>query len=254
MKLVSWNVNGIRACLKKGFAESVANMDCDVICIQEVKCQEDTLPDLDLGYSCSYFNYAEKRGYSGTAIFSRTRPKCVSYDIPGHDSEGRLIRLDFGSFNLVNVYVPNSGDGLRRLGYRTTEWEPAIRDYLADLMENKPLVLCGDLNVAHHEIDLRNPASNRRSAGFTDEEREQLDFLLDTGFIDSFRHFYPEKEGAYSWWSYRTRARERNAGWRIDYFLVSKTLETALKNAEIHENVHGSDHCPVGILLDITCE
>jgi len=254
MKLISWNVNGIRACLKKGFIESVTSLDADVVCLQEVKCQDDTLPELDFGYPYAYFNYAEKRGYSGTAIFSKIEPKNVTYDIPGHDTEGRVIRLDFGSFNLVNVYVPNSGDGLRRLDYRTIEWEPTIREYLSDLMADKPLVFCGDLNVAHHEIDLKNPSSNRRSAGFTDQEREQLDLLLNTGFIDCYRYFYPEEEGAYSWWSYRARARERNAGWRIDYFLVSKMLESALKNAEIHQNIHGSDHCPVGILLDINCE
>lgn len=252
MRMISWNVNGIRACLKHGFEQSVTSLDADFLGLQEIKCQEETLPVLSLDYPYSFFNYAEKKGYSGTALFARREPESVSYHIPGHNDEGRAITLHYPEFSLVNAYVPNSGDALKRLEFRTQSWEPAMRSYLSELAREKPVIYCGDLNVAHTEIDLANPDRNHRSAGFTDEEREAFGELLEAGFVDTFRHLYPQQRDAYSWWSYRTRARERNAGWRIDYFLVTPNLLPHLKDASIHTDIYGSDHCPVGILLDLS--
>ena len=251
MKFVSWNVNGLRATVKKGFYDAFAALDADFFCLQETKLQagqiEMTLPE---EYSL-FWNYAEKKGYSGTAIFTRHTPLSVQtgIGIAEHDTEGRVLTLEYEQFFLVNVYTPNAQDELRRLAYRMT-WDDAFRAYVADLDAKKPVILCGDLNVAHQEIDLKNPKTNRRNPGFTDEERGKLTHLLDAGFIDSFRHLYPEQVGAYSWWSYRGGARERNAGWRIDYFLVSKQLENNIKAAHIHADIWGSDHCPVA--LEIT--
>lgn len=222
----------------------------DFLCLQETKCQEDTLPELNLDYPFRYFKYAEKRGYSGTAILTKHEPESVSYGLPGHIGEGRLICLHYKHFALVNVYVPNSKDGLKRLDYRVTGWEPAVRDYLYELAQSIPVIYCGDLNVAHKPIDLANPDTNHRSAGFTDEERDAFQKLLDAGFIDTFRERYPALTDAYSWWSYRTRARERNAGWRIDYFLASNRLKSKIKDAAIHSDIHGSDHCPVSVQMD----
>lgn len=226
-------------------------LDADFIGLQETKCQAETLPDLGLDYPYRYFNYAEKKGYSGTAILTRHEPQNVTYHIPNHTDQGRAITLHYEDFILVNAYVPNSGDGLRRLDYRTLEWEPDMRNYLVTLAQEKPVIYCGDLNVAHREIDLANPDSNHRSPGFTDEERLEMGKLLDAGFIDTFRHLHPDTPEAYSWWSYRTRARERNVGWRIDYFVISPELAPKLKEASIFPEIHGSDHCPVGILLDL---
>ena len=252
MKFVSWNVNGLRACVTKGFEDTFRRLDADFFCLQETKMQPGQL-DLSVeGYE-SYWCSAEKKGYSGTAVFSRHRPLSVRYGLglEEHDHEGRVITLEMPAFYLVTVYTPNSQDGLRRLDYRM-EWDAAFRDYLARLDADKPVVVCGDLNVAHREIDLKNPKSNRRNAGFTDEERESFGRLLRAGFTDSFRFFYPNLEGAYSWWSYRFKAREKNAGWRIDYFLVSDRLRPALTDAAIHGDVFGSDHCPVSVEIDFS--
>jgi len=250
MKLISWNVNGIRACVKKGFLDYFNEVDADIFCIQETKLQEGQI-DLDLEGYYQYWNYAIKKGYSGTAIFTKVKPLSVTngIDIEEHDQEGRVITLEFEDFYLVNVYTPNSQRGLARLDYRQ-KWEDDFRDYLKKLEDTKPVVLCGDLNVAHKEIDLKNPKTNRKNAGFSDEEREKLTILLDSGFIDTFRYFYPDKEDAYTWWSYMAKSRERNVGWRIDYFIVSEDLKTKLKDAEIHADIMGSDHCPVVLEID----
>ena len=248
-KMISWNVNGLRACMKKGFQEYFEAADADIFCLQETKLQEGQI-DLNLPGYHQYWNYAEKKGYSGTAIFSRHAPLNVTYGLglEEHDKEGRVITLEMPDFFLVTVYTPNSQDGLKRLDYRM-QWEEAFRAYLLQLDARKPVIVCGDLNVAHREIDLKNPKSNRKNAGFTDEEREKFGILLDSGFTDTFRFFYPDREGIYSWWSYRFKAREKNAGWRIDYFLVSKRLEAQLKSATIHTEIFGSDHCPVEVDL-----
>lgn len=249
MKLISWNVNGLRACVGKGFYESIAALDADVVCLQETKLQAGQI-DLALeGYE-TYWNYADKKGYSGTAIFTRRHPLSVTYGlgIDLHDHEGRIITAEYEDFYLVTAYVPNSQDGLRRLDYRQ-QWDKDLRAYLKELETRKPVVLCGDLNVAHREIDLKNPKSNRKNAGFTDEEREGFQQLLDAGFMDTFRHFYPDQTDIYSWWSYRFRAREKNAGWRIDYFVVSEALRPLLESAAIHTEIFGSDHCPVEVVL-----
>lgn len=249
MKLISWNVNGLRACVGKGFYESIAALDADVVCLQETKLQAGQI-DLALeGYE-TYWNYADKKGYSGTAIFTRRHPLSVTYGlgIDLHDHEGRIITAEYEDFYLVTAYVPNSQDGLRRLDYRQ-QWDKDLRAYLKELETRKPVVLCGDLNVAHREIDLKNPKSNRKNAGFTDEEREGFQQLLNAGFVDTFRHFYPDQTDIYSWWSYRFRAREKNAGWRIDYFVVSEALRPLLESAAIHTEIFGSDHCPVEVVL-----
>lgn len=250
MKLISWNVNGIRACCDKGFREAFKNLDADFFCLQETKMQEGQLDLAFDGYTL-YWNYAEKKGYSGTAIFTRHQPLSVSYglDIEHHDKEGRVITLEMDNFYLVTVYTPNSQDGLKRLDYRMT-WEDDFRNYLLELDKKKPVIVCGDLNVAHKEIDLKNPKTNRMNAGFTDQEREKFQLLLDSGFIDTFRFFYPDMESIYSWWSYRFKAREKNAGWRIDYFLASKRLADKLTGAKIHTEIYGSDHCPVEVTID----
>ena len=247
MKFVSWNVNGIRACCEKGFKDIFKELDADFFCLQETKMQAGQL-DLEFEGYKSYWNYAEKKGYSGTAIFSKHEPLNVSYGlgIEEHDHEGRVITLEMPEFFLVTVYVPNSQDELRRLDYRM-QWEDAFRSYIMKLDIQKPVIICGDLNVAHKEIDLKNPKSNRRNAGFTDEEREKFSTLLDAGFTDTFRYFNPDMENIYSWWSYRFQARQKNAGWRIDYFLVSKRLEEQLTGASIHTDIFGSDHCPVEV-------
>lgn len=249
MKLVSWNVNGLRACLKKGFLESFAALDADVFCLQETKMQPGQA-ELDLPGYQEFWNSAEKKGYSGTAVFARTAPLSVSYDIghPDHTGEGRSITLEFADFYLVTVYTPNAQDGLKRLDYRL-EWEDAFRAYLADLDRKKPVVVCGDLNVAHQEIDLKNPKSNRGNPGFSDQEREKFTQLLSAGFTDTFRFLHPDLTGAYSWWSYRFHARENNAGWRIDYFLTSDRLRPRIADAAIHTDIYGSDHCPVSLKL-----
>lgn len=249
MKFISWNVNGLRACREKGFEESFRALDADCFCLQETKLQEGQIDIAFDGYE-SYWNYAEKKGYSGTAIFTRIKPLSVRYGIgvEEHDHEGRVITLEFSDFYLITCYTPNSQDGLKRLDYRMT-WEEDFRRYLKGLEATKPIVLCGDLNVAHKEIDLKNPKTNRKNAGFTDEEREKMTTLLADGFTDTFRHFYPELEGAYSWWSYRFQARKKNAGWRIDYFLTSKSLDSRLVDAKIHNEIFGSDHCPVELVI-----
>ena len=251
MKFISWNVNGLRACYGKGFEEAFRTLDADFFCLQETKMQEGQLDAAFEGYR-SYWNYAEKKGYSGTAVFTRREPLAVTYGLGAeeHDREGRVITLEMEDFFLVTVYTPNSQDELRRLDYRM-EWEDAFRQYLLGLDARKPVVVCGDLNVAHREIDLKNPKANRRNAGFTDEERGKFQALLDAGFVDTFRYFYPDLEGIYSWWSYRFRAREKNAGWRIDYFFVSARLTERLQEAKIHTEVYGSDHCPVEVVLDL---
>ena len=245
MKLISCNVNGLRACVTKGFMDFFAEADADIFCIQESKLQEGQI-QLELPGYYQYWNYAGKKGYSGTAVFTRQEPLSVSYGIgiEEHDQEGRVITLEFGDFYLVTVYTPNSQNELARLSYRM-EWEDAFLAYLKKLEEKKPVIFCGDLNVAHREIDLKNPKTNRRNAGFTDEEREKFSRLLESGFIDTFRYFYPDQEQIYSWWSYRFRAREKNAGWRIDYFCVSESLKERLVDAKILTDVMGSDHCPV---------
>ena len=245
MKFISWNVNGLRACCEKGFRESFRALDADFFCLQETKMQAGQL-DIEFDGYKSWWNYADKKGYSGTAVFSRHEPLSVSYGmgIDGHDHEGRIITLEMPEFYLVNVYTPNSQDGLARLDYRM-KWEDDFRSYLLGLEKTRPVIVCGDLNVAHKEIDLKNPKTNRRNAGFTDEERGKFTELLGSGFIDTFRHFYPDATGIYSWWSYRFRSREKNAGWRIDYFLVSEGLRDRLAGAGIHNEIFGSDHCPV---------
>lgn len=250
MKFISWNVNGLRACDGKGFRESFAALDADFFCLQETKMQAGQLDMAFEGYR-SYWNYAQKKGYSGTAVFTRHEPLCVSYGlgIDEHDTEGRVITLEMADFYLVTVYTPNSQDGLRRLDYRM-EWDDAFRHYLQELDSKKPVVVCGDMNVAHKEIDLKNPKTNCKNAGFTDEEREKFSVLLQAGFTDTFRYFHPDAEGIYSWWSYRFRAREKNAGWRIDYFLVSDRLQDKLTGASIHNEVFGSDHCPVEVDIE----
>lgn len=249
MKLVSWNVNGLRACMGKGFMDFFKEADADIFCIQESKLQEGQIT-LELPGYHQYWNYAVKKGYSGTAIFTKEEPLSVSYGLglEEHDQEGRVITLEFPDFYMVTVYTPNSQDGLARLNYRMT-WEEEFLKYLKKLEEKKPVIFCGDLNVAHKEIDLKNPRTNRKNAGFTDEEREKFSVLLENGFIDTFRYFYPDLKDAYSWWSYRFHAREKNAGWRIDYFLVSPQLKERLEDAVIYKDVFGSDHCPVALLL-----
>lgn len=248
MKFISWNVNGLRACTGKGFEEAFNTLDADFFCLQETKMQAGQL-DLQFDGYESYWNYAEKKGYSGTAIYTRRHPLSVSYGIgiEEHDREGRVITLEMDNFYLVTCYTPNSQDGLKRLDYRM-KWEDDFLAYLMRLDAVKPVIVCGDLNVAHEEIDLKNPKTNRKNAGFTDEEREKMTILLSKGFIDTFRFLYPEQE-TYSWWSYRFRAREKNAGWRIDYFLISSRLKEVLKDASIHTEIMGSDHCPVELLL-----
>ena len=250
MKFISWNVNGLRACEGKGFRDIFNEFDADFFCLQETKLQEGQIDLQFPGYE-SYWDYADKKGYSGTAIFTRHKPLSVSrgLGIDVHDHEGRAVTLEFEQFYLVTAYVPNSQDGLRRLDYRMT-WEDDFRAYLKALDERKPVVVCGDLNVAHQEIDLKNPKSNRRNAGFTDEEREKFSLLLEAGFTDTFRYFYPDKEDIYSWWSYRFKAREKNAGWRIDYFLASNRLQPQLQSAAIHTEIFGSDHCPVEVNIE----
>ena len=245
IKLISWNVNGLRACCDKGFRDIFTQLDADFFCLQETKMQEGQL-DLSFEGYTSYWNYAEKKGYSGTAIFTKHQPLQVTYGlgIDEHDHEGRVITLEMEKFFLVTVYTPNSQDGLKRLDYRMT-WDDDFRAYLQKLDQSKPVLICGDLNVAHKEIDLKNPKTNRMNAGFTDQEREKFQLLLDAGFIDTFRYFYPEQTNIYSWWSYRFKAREKNAGWRIDYFLASASLADKLKEAKIHTEIFGSDHCPV---------
>ena len=251
MKLISWNVNGIRACVGKGFLEFFKEADADIFCIQESKMQAGQL-ELDLPGYHQYWNYAEKKGYSGTAIFTKRKPLSETYGMgmEEHDKEGRVITLEFEDFYIVTVYTPNSQNELARLDYRMT-WEEAFLAYLKKLEENKPVIVCGDMNVAHKEIDLKNPKTNRKNAGFTDEEREKFSILLENGFVDTFRHFYPEQEGIYSWWSYRFKAREKNAGWRIDYFVVSDRIAKDIKEAKIHSEIFGSDHCPVEIEIEI---
>lgn len=251
MKLVSWNVNGIRAALKKGFMDFFNDVDADIFCLQEIKLSEGQL-DLELEGYHQYWNYAEKKGYSGTAVFTKEEPLHVSYgiDMEEHDHEGRVITCEYEDFFLVTCYTPNSQRGLTRLDYRMT-WEDDFRDYLNMLKNVKPVVLCGDLNVAHKEIDLKNPSSNKKNAGFTEEERTQFQNLLDVGYTDTFRHLYPDAEDRYSWWSYITKARDRNAGWRIDYFVISDDLNDAVVEADIRDDIFGSDHCPVYLELDI---
>ena len=253
MKLISWNVNGLRACVTKGFLDFFKKIDADFFCLQETKLQEGQIA-LDLEGYYQYWNYAEKKGYSGTAIFAKKEPLSVQYGmgIEEHDKEGRLITLEYENFYLVTCYTPNAQNELARLPYRM-EWEDAFRQYLLALDANKPVVICGDLNVAHKEIDLKNPKTNRNSAGFSDEEREKMTQLLESGFTDTFRYFYPNMEQIYSWWSYRFKAREKNAGWRIDYFLTSKRLDDKLKDAKIHTNIFGSDHCPVELDILLEC-
>ena len=250
MKFISWNVNGLRAVMKKGFPKIFKELDADVFCLQETKLQEGQL-SMDLpGYE-QYWNYADKKGYSGTAVFTRIKPLSAAYGmgIDEHDHEGRLITLEFNDYYFLTCYTPNSQNELARLDYRM-RWEDDFRNYLLALNAKKPVIFCGDLNVAHAEIDLKNPKSNRRNAGFSDEERAKMTELLNAGFTDTWRYFYPHKEGVYSWWSYRFKARQNNAGWRIDYFITSKALDGRLKKAEIYTAVEGSDHCPVGLIID----
>lgn len=249
MKFISWNVNGLRACEGKGFSDAFRQLDADFFCLQETKMQEGQLDLQFEGYQ-SYWNYAEKKGYSGTAIFTKHEPLNVTYGlgIDEHDHEGRVITLEMPDFYLITVYTPNSQDELRRLEYRM-RWEDDFRDYLLKLDAVKPVIVCGDMNVAHEEIDLKNPKTNRCNAGFTDEERQKFTTLLSSGFTDTFRYIYPDLEGAYSWWSYRFRAREKNAGWRIDYFVVSNRLADKIKSASIHNEIYGSDHCPVELVI-----
>lgn len=249
-KLISWNVNGLRACVNKGFLDFFKDIDADVFCIQETKLQEGQI-DLDLDNYHQYWNYADKKGYSGTAMFTKEEPLSVKYGIgiDEHDHEGRVITAEFDTYYVVTCYTPNSQNELKRLDYRM-KWEDDFLSYLKELEKTKPVILCGDLNVAHTEIDLKNPKTNRKNAGFTDEEREKMTVLLNSGFTDTFRHFYPDKEGIYSWWSYRFKAREKNAGWRIDYFITSKSLDNRLKGADIHTDIFGSDHCPVELTIE----
>lgn len=250
MKFISWNVNGLRACVQKGFLDFFNSIDADFFCIQESKLQAGQI-DLDLPGYHQYWNYAEKKGYSGTAIFAKNVPLSVSYGIgiEEHDREGRVITLEYDNFYLVTCYTPNSQNELKRLPYRM-QWDDDFREYLKTLDAKKPVVLCGDLNVAHNEIDLKNPKTNRKNAGFSDEERAKMTELLGSGFTDTFRYFYPDAEGIYSWWSYRFKAREKNAGWRIDYFITSKRINDKLKKAAIHTDVLGSDHCPVEVDIE----
>ena len=245
MKLISWNVNGIRACIQKGFIDIFNELDADIFCIQESKLSEGQL-ELDIPGYYQYWNYAKKKGYSGTAVFAKKEPVNVTYGlgIEEHDNEGRVITLEYEEFYLVTVYTPNSQTELKRLDYRM-QWEDDFKTYLKKLEENKPVIVCGDLNVAHEEIDLKNPKTNRMNAGFTDKERNKMTALLNSGFIDTFRYFYPDRTGIYSWWSYRFSARQKNVGWRIDYFLVSESLKDKLVSADIHTEIYGSDHCPV---------
>ena len=249
MKLISWNVNGIRACVGKNFMEFFNEVNADIFCLQETKLQENQI-DLQLDGYHQYWNYAKKKGYSGTAIFTKKEPLSVMYgiNIEEHDQEGRVITLEFEDFYMVTVYTPNSQNELKRLDYRM-KWEDDFRNYLKELDDKKPVIVCGDLNVAHKEIDLKNPKTNRKNAGFTDEERNKFTELMEAGFIDTFRYFYPDKENIYSWWSYRFKAREKNAGWRIDYFCVSEKLKDRLVSASIHTEVLGSDHCPVELVI-----
>ena len=249
MKLISWNVNGIRACVGKNFMEFFNEVNADIFCLQETKLQENQI-DLQLDGYHQYWNYAKKKGYSGTAIFTKKEPLSVMYgiNIEEPDQEGRVITLEFEDFYMVTVYTPNSQNELKRLDYRM-KWEDDFRNYLKELDDKKPVIVCGDLNVAHKEIDLKNPKTNRKNAGFTDEERNKFTELMEAGFIDTFRYFYPDKENIYSWWSYRFKAREKNAGWRIDYFCVSEKLEDRLVSASIHTEVLGSDHCPVELVI-----
>lgn len=251
MKLISWNVNGLRACVKKGFEEFFKEADADIFCVQETKLQEGQIDFAPEGYHC-YWNYAEKKGYSGTAVFAKEQPLNVTYGIgiEEHDHEGRVITLEYESFYFVTVYTPNSQTELARLDYRM-QWEDDFRDYLKKLDEQKPVIMTGDLNVAHEEIDLKNPKTNKKNAGFTQEERDKFTELLNAGFVDSFRYFYPDKTGAYSWWSYRFKAREKDAGWRIDYFVVSERLAEKMEDALIYKTVMGSDHCPVGLEIQL---
>jgi exodeoxyribonuclease-3 len=251
MKFISWNVNGLRAVAGKGFADIFKELDADFFCLQETKMQQGQL-DLEFDGYRSYWNYAEKKGYSGTAIYSRHEPVGVTYGIgiEEHDHEGRVITLEMPGFYLVTCYTPNSQDGLKRLDYRMT-WEDAFRGYLMELDKKKPVIVCGDLNVAHQEIDLKNPKTNRKNAGFTDEERDKMTVLLAAGFTDTWRFFNPDVADVYSWWSYRFKAREKNAGWRIDYFLVSNRLQQQLTDAKIHTAIYGSDHCPVEVDIDL---
>ncbi len=251
MKLISWNVNGIRACLGKGFMEFFSEADADVFCLQETKLSEGQL-ELELPGYYQYWNYAEKKGYSGTAIFTKVKPLNVTYGlgIELHDKEGRVITAEFDDFYFITVYTPNSQNELTRLSYRM-QWEDDFLAYIKELEKKKPVIYAGDFNVAHQEIDLKNPKTNRKNAGFTDEEREKMSKVLESGFIDTFRYFYPEKEGIYSWWSYRFKAREKNAGWRIDYFLASECLKDRLQEAKIHTDVFGSDHCPIELDIEI---
>ncbi|MDP4108048.1 MAG: exodeoxyribonuclease III [Bacillota bacterium] len=251
MKLVSWNVNGLRACVKKGFLDFFHEVDADLFCIQETKLQEGQI-QLDLEGYYQFWNYAEKKGYSGTAVFSRLEPLSVKYgfDVDDSEPEGRIITLEYEKFFLVNVYTPNSQRDLARLGFRL-EWEDKIRTYLQELDKSKPIILCGDLNVAHQEIDLKNPKSNLNNSGFTPEERGKMTVLLESGFVDSFRHLYPDREGAYSWWSYMLKVRERNIGWRIDYFITSHNIKDRIHEAKINSEIMGSDHCPVSLEIDL---
>lgn len=250
MKFISWNVNGLRACVGKNFLEFFKDIDADIFCVQETKLQQGQI-ELSLDGYFQYWNYAEKKGYSGTAVFTKQKPKAVTYGIgiEEHDKEGRVITLEYETFYFVTVYTPNSQNELRRLDYRM-KWEDDFRIYLNQLAEKKGVVVCGDMNVAHQEIDLKNPKTNRKNAGFTDEERGKMTELLEGGFVDSYRYLYPEQEGIYSWWSYRFRAREKNAGWRIDYFLVSETDKEKIVDAKIHTEVLGSDHCPVELDIE----
>lgn len=251
MKLISWNVNGIRACVGKDFKKFFKEIDADIFCIQETKCQEG---QIELEFDCytSYWNSAEKKGYSGTAIFTKTKPLNVTYGIgiEEHNKEGRVITLEFDNFYIVNIYTPNSKRELERLGYRCI-WEDEIRKYLLNLNKTKPVIMCGDLNVAHKEIDLKNPKTNHHNAGFTDEERGKMTELLDAGFVDTFRYLYPNKENEYSWWSYMGHAREKNIGWRIDYFIVSSDIKDKIVDAKIYQEIYGSDHCPVGLEINL---
>lgn len=250
-KFISWNVNGLRACVTKGFEEFFNNVDADIFCVQETKLQSGQIDFAPDGYYC-YWNYAEKKGYSGTALFTKKEPISVTYGlgIEEHDKEGRVITAEFDGFYFVTCYTPNSQNELKRLDYRMT-WEDAFRNYLKKLGQTKPVVLCGDLNVAHNEIDLKNPKTNRKNAGFTDEERSKMSELLNSGFTDTWRFFNPDLAGVYSWWSYRFKAREKNAGWRIDYFITSDSVNDKLVSADIHTDIFGSDHCPVELVIDL---
>lgn len=250
-KLISWNVNGLRACVGKGFTEFFEKTDADIFCLQETKVSEGQIEFAPEGYNC-YWNYAEKKGYSGTAIFTKEKPLNVTYGmgIEEHDHEGRIITLEFDDYYMITVYTPNSKRELERLDYRQV-WEDDFRVYVNRLRESKPVILCGDLNVAHKEIDLKNPKTNHKSAGFTDEERNKMTELLESGFVDTFRYFYPDLTERYSWWSYMFKAREKNAGWRIDYFLTSEELTDKLVSADIHHDIMGSDHCPVELVIDL---